>query len=171
MTEHSDATELALFVRGELAGSRRDSFEAHVARCDECAAQLASEARLELALVELGATRGFEQRIDERIVVRRRVRATGMAALAAAVVALVMLMLRDPAPTARGPLVRSIPRVVCSDGPAQAVCVELAHRHGLVVEYPPWAKLPPLGGSARDPRLIGPSTSPLVAAYPSGSAP
>jgi anti-sigma factor ChrR (cupin superfamily) len=55
MTEHPDADTHARFVQGELDAAHRVRFEAHVAECQACAAQLTREARLELTLLALAA--------------------------------------------------------------------------------------------------------------------
>jgi hypothetical protein len=141
MSDHTDATELALFLRGELEEPRLASLEIHVSSCDACAARLTGEARLELALNELGPE--LAQSLAQR---RVRARLVGVALIAAAAaVAVVSLGRSDvPAPPASA---RSISRVVCAEGPDQAACVERAHHHGLFVEYPGWAGAPPFGGS------------------------
>ena len=59
------------------------------------------------------------------------------------------------APRAAAP----VPLVVCPDGEGQNKCVEDAHRHGLVVSYPPWAAAPPLGGGRPG---QGPNGSPFA---------
>jgi hypothetical protein len=166
MTDHADATELALFVRGELEGSQLASFEAHVSSCAACAALLTREARLELALLELGARGELAAPAGRRVLARRLVGATLTLGVAAGLV----LTLWPPRESAR-PGSRSIPGVVCAQGAEQAACVKRAHDHGLFVRYPTWAGPPPLGGIAvghsapddADPRRqLGPSGPPFA---------
>jgi hypothetical protein len=167
MTDHHDATELALFVRGELEGARRASFEAHVAGCEACAARLASEARLEVALEALGPA------LAGGLARRRRVRRAVAAAVVAAAAAVVLVTVHrggELAPLAT----RSLPQVTCADGPDQSACIKRAHQHGLFVRYPSWAGAPPFGGlsverghTARlDPTASsGPSSPPFAASH------
>lgn len=159
-TEHTDPLELAMFVRGELTGARLDSFEAHVAACQPCARRLTGEARLEVALAELGPSLASAPPLARR---RRARWVPPVVALAAAAAVLLVVVLRDRAPAPRAANIRSIPGVVCGDGPAQAECVTNAHRHGLFVAYPPSAGQP-FGGTTLAPGSNGsngPTTSPL----------
>ena len=80
---HATAAELELYVVGALDADRIESFEAHCASCDACAAALAGEASLELT---------FEQvaRRSSRVHASRPLRAVaygaaGVLAMAAAV--------------------------------------------------------------------------------------
>jgi hypothetical protein len=50
---HATAAELELYVLGALDAGRVDSFEAHCAACDVCAAGLSGEASLELAFEQV----------------------------------------------------------------------------------------------------------------------
>jgi anti-sigma factor RsiW len=50
---HVATGDLALYVLGGLEGARLDEVEAHVLSCEACAARLAREARLEVALGEV----------------------------------------------------------------------------------------------------------------------
>jgi hypothetical protein len=79
---HATVAELELYVLGALDAGRVESFEAHCAECDGCAAALAGEARLELAFerVQKRATR-LERARPMRAVAYG---AVGMLAMAAA---------------------------------------------------------------------------------------
>jgi hypothetical protein len=79
---HATAQELELYVLGALDARRVESFEAHCAVCEGCAAALAGEARLELAFenVQKRAAR-FERVRPMRAVAYG---AVGMVAMAAA---------------------------------------------------------------------------------------
>jgi ferric-dicitrate binding protein FerR (iron transport regulator) len=52
---HATAGELELYVLGALDAGRVDSFEAHCAVCDTCAAALSGEASLEIAFEQVAA--------------------------------------------------------------------------------------------------------------------
>jgi hypothetical protein len=52
---HATAGELELYVLGALDAGRVDSFEAHCAVCDRCAAALSGEASLEIAFEQVAA--------------------------------------------------------------------------------------------------------------------
>ncbi len=56
-TPHVAGADVERFVQQKLAPWLLPDFEAHVSRCDACAALLAREARLELTLRELAATK------------------------------------------------------------------------------------------------------------------
>jgi anti-sigma factor RsiW len=90
---HATAAELELYVLGALDADRVDSFEAHCAACDGCAAALSGEASLEIA---------FEQvaRRAARGPVARPARAAAYAAAGVlAMAAAVLLWIgRSPAP-------------------------------------------------------------------------
>ena len=47
---HPEPTDFALYVLDGLPASRVGAFEAHAATCEQCAATLAREARLEIAM-------------------------------------------------------------------------------------------------------------------------
>jgi anti-sigma factor RsiW len=50
---HATAADLESYVLGALGPDRIESFEAHCAECDACAAALAGEARLEVAFEQV----------------------------------------------------------------------------------------------------------------------
>jgi anti-sigma factor RsiW len=50
---HATAADLESYVLGALDPERIESFEAHCAECDACAAALAGEARLEVAFEQV----------------------------------------------------------------------------------------------------------------------
>jgi anti-sigma factor RsiW len=80
---HATAAELEAYVLGALDGGRIESFEAHCAECDACAAALAGEAQLEVAFETIA-------RRPSRLPVARPLRAAaygaaGLVAMAAAV--------------------------------------------------------------------------------------
>jgi anti-sigma factor RsiW len=108
---HPDATELAAFVAGELAGPPLARFEAHIASCDDCAAQLAREARIELALIELAAAPAARRRRGLRA-------AVGAVVIAAAAAALLVVRL-DRAQLESSPWLAS---ASCESGRAPAEC-------------------------------------------------
>ncbi|HWM87307.1 MAG TPA: hypothetical protein VNO33_15755 [Kofleriaceae bacterium] len=149
MTEHLSDTEIEEFVLGQLAAARLDSFEAHASACEECAGRLAREARLELALIEVRAAR-------PRPAVTRRAAAVATLVLAAAVL-LLYLRVGDDSPERA----RSIPNVICPDGPDQASCVASAQGRGLFVQYPDWAGPPPFTARAS----AGPTVAPFPVSY------
>lgn len=81
---HATAAELELYVLGALDADRVESFEAHCAECDACAAALAGEASLEIAFEQV------QERASRVQPVRRPMRAVaygaaGVLAMAAAV--------------------------------------------------------------------------------------
>jgi len=163
MTAHLDTAELEDFVQGTLDGTRLAQFEARVSSCDACAASLMREARLELALVELGTPAASP---PARRWSRRAMPA--VLAIAATAAAILLVVARPGSPAWRAASVRSIPGVVCPPGTEQATCVQRAHGHGLFVEEPAWAGPPPLGDRELDavwgPALrssIGPSRPPF----------
>jgi anti-sigma factor RsiW len=154
MTEHVSDAEIEEFALGELPAARLSSFEAHVSRCDDCAARLAREARLELQLAEVHSTAPAPA-VHRGLVSRRNAAALATLALAATVL---VLVLRRPheQPAA------AIPNIVCPDGADQRDCVRRAQRRGLFVQYPGWADSPPFGDNDR---RAGPSVAP----YPTES--
>jgi len=165
MTEHLETTEFEQFAQGALDASRLARFEAHASSCQACAAALMREARLELALVERSAAR-VARPWAQRGSRSRGVAAAILAVAAAAAAVLVVVRRHDAPPREAG--IRSIAGVICLAGPEQAACVRRAHRHGLVVQYPDWAGLPPLGdhelelASGPAPRFaVGPSLPPF----------
>jgi hypothetical protein len=115
MADHPDATELAAFVAGELAGPPLARFEAHVASCDGCAAQLAREARIELALIELGSELAAAPAARHRRGLRA---AVGAVVIAAAAAALLVVRL-DRAQLESSPWLAS---ASCESGRAPAEC-------------------------------------------------
>jgi hypothetical protein len=144
MTDHVDhvaAIDLERFARGELTGDALAAFETHVAGCATCGEALAREARLELALFELGSRQAVPRAPRWRPVVR----AVATVAALAAVVALVAAG-RDGG--ARSVDVDRSARPICAD----AACAE--HREPLA--YPSWAgppllDRPPRGGPSNPP--------------------
>jgi hypothetical protein len=83
MSRHATAEELELYVLGALDAGRVETFEAHCASCDACAAALSGEAQLEIAFEQV-------QRRAVRTEVARPLRAVaygamGVLAMAAAV--------------------------------------------------------------------------------------
>jgi hypothetical protein len=154
MRDHVEASELEAFVIGALDGERLERFEAHLASCESCAARLAREAALEVALVEVQAAAAKP---------RRRRFASNAAwtapVLVVAVIAAIALRRGADRDDRQAILARPRPQVVCADGPDQVACVDDAHRHGLFVQYPTWADSPPLGN--RDPNA-GPWSAPFA---------
>jgi hypothetical protein len=146
--EHPHEQAFVDFVMGTIEPAESHALEAHVSRCEACAARLAREAKVELALAEVARTEEASTpraasssgagAADTRHVKRpwRLSRALPLAAAAAAVWA--AFAHRTPSAEASGP----IPNVVCPDGAAQDECIERAHRHGLFVAYPPRADAP-----------------------------
>jgi len=162
MSDHPTPAEIEAFVLGIRAAAPGSEFEAHVSSCSECAALLAHEARVELAL---GSVAASSKAPPARA--RRAVMTATIAALAAAAA---WAIARAPAPAGaadvamiealrRAPIAASdpIPAAVCPAGPDQRACIEQAHRHGLFVDYPASAGAPQWGGRAAD----GPSTCPF----------
>jgi hypothetical protein len=156
------------FVIGALDAADSEAFVAHVSTCDACAAKLQNESRHELAIAEVHAA--SPKRVLPGIVPAKRRTAAwiGAGALALAA-ALLLFVLGRPRVPVEGrtetmtvtapPVTTPIPLVVCRDGRGQEKCVEEAHRHGLFVSYPPWAKAPPLGGGRSG---QGPNGPPFV---------
>lgn len=151
MTEHLSDTEIEEFVLGQLAAARLESFEAHASACENCAARLAREARLELALIEVRAA----PRSSRPAVTRR---AAGVATLVLAAAVLLLYLRADDDSPARA---RSIPNVICPDGPDQPSCVASAQGRGLFVQYPDWAGPPPFTARASD----GPTVAPFPVSH------
>lgn len=127
MQPHPD--DLDLYVMGAVSDERREEIEAHVMACADCAAVLAREARLELALVEVAGAPIASIRASRRRP-RRLLIAAGFLA-AAGVAALFGTRLRSRPPVAPTPIVVTCPL----DNHARA-CVDQARRHGLYVQYP-----------------------------------
>jgi anti-sigma factor RsiW len=129
MATHPD--DLDLYVMGALDDGRRAQVEEHVAGCDQCAAELARQARLELQLAEVAqssvaAVLPLPVRRGRR---KRWVAAAGLAA-AASLAAVLAPKLVGP-PPAPEPIVVSCP----ADEHARA-CLDHARLHGLYVQYP-----------------------------------
>ena len=140
MVEHPSDDALFDFARGEPSAETGPAFERHVSTCDACAARLAREARLELALADVAALRSQPQAQVGSIARARRRRRVGVAIAAAlAVAAALVIVLRKPRWAAAS---SPIPDVVCVDGPEQEACIRRAHRHGLFVAYPSRAGAP-----------------------------
>src|SRR5262249_31260939 len=115
---HPSDDALVDFVLGALDASALGELERHVSACDACAAKLAREAELELALPEIARAATNVARP------RRWVRAVPVAAaLAAAAVVAIVLMRHATNAEASGP----IPDVICADGPEQDACIADAH--------------------------------------------
>ncbi|HEY8041836.1 MAG TPA: hypothetical protein VIF15_18660 [Polyangiaceae bacterium] len=55
---HATPAELELYVLGALDAGRVESFEAHCAECDACAAALSGEASLEIAFEQVSKRAG-----------------------------------------------------------------------------------------------------------------
>ena len=94
---HATATELEAYVLGALDLGRVESFEAHCAECDACAAALAGEARLEVAFETVA-------RRPSRLPVARPLRAAayGAAGLVAMAAAVLLWFGHSPATAATG---------------------------------------------------------------------
>jgi anti-sigma factor RsiW len=111
--QHATSAELELYVLGALDADRIESFEAHCAACDACAAALSGEAKLEIA---------FEQvsRRIARVQVLRPVRAVayGAAGLVAMAAAALLWIGHAPgtAAAAAGEGTASVSRAPATDG-------------------------------------------------------
>lgn len=84
---HRTAAELEAYVMGALGGSAAEELEAHAAECEECAAALAREARMEMAFEQV-AKQAAARPVVEMVARARRAAAYGAAgvvAMAAAV--------------------------------------------------------------------------------------
>jgi anti-sigma factor RsiW len=94
---HATAAELEAYVMGGLDAGRIESFEAHCAECDACAAALAGEARLEVAFETVA-------RRPSPVPVARPMRAAlyGAAGLVAMAAAVLLWFGRTPATAATG---------------------------------------------------------------------
>jgi anti-sigma factor RsiW len=110
--QHATSAELELYVLGALDADRIESFEAHCAACDACAAALSGEAKLEIA---------FEQvsRRVARVQVLRPVRAVAYGAAGLVAMAAAALLWIGHAPgtaAAAGEGTASVSRAPASDG-------------------------------------------------------
>jgi hypothetical protein len=112
---HLSGEELALYVIDALPAERARAVEHHVGACADCAAALAADARLELALSEVAR--------QPRTNRRWRIAAATFAAAAAVVVAL-WATRRAPEPVAELPS--------CMAAPTPA-CEQAARAHGLAL--------------------------------------
>ena len=94
---HATAAELEAYVMGGLDAGRIESFEAHCAECDACAAALTGEARLEVAFETVA-------RRASPVPVARPMRAAlyGAAGLVAMAAAVLLWFGRTPATAATG---------------------------------------------------------------------
>jgi hypothetical protein len=157
MSEHPDPASFEHFIMGTLDDTERGQFERHAAACERCAAALAREARLELALVELAAMPAAPR--------RRAARALWAAPmLAAAAALLVWWRVERGAPFGPHPADALAPPsgpVVCSVVRERAACIAAAHRRGLYVSYPSNAGAPtPIVAGAAARRLVGGTAGP-----------
>ncbi len=170
MSDHPNAAAFEAFVIGALDEPERAKFVEHVSTCDMCAATLEREAAVELALMDVHEASKKKRSVrptstvplrNDIVPLRRASIVVGAVAIAAAL--FLFLRSRDPKEATTGPAMTMtvqanappetapIPPVTCLDGMGQEKCIEDAHRHGLFVVYPPWAKSPPLGGAGRGP--------------------
>lgn len=161
---HTTDSDMEMYVLGALPPGRRAEVERHVQGCAECGARLAREARLEVALWELGrALPAVPQEVPDLAVARARAArqrmghlVRGMAAVAAmGMAAAALLMVRGPtARQAEGPRLRPAgiePEQVAEQAPRQRTwacpddpaglreCQAAARRQGL---YLPVASQP-----------------------------
>lgn len=177
-TEHVPADDLALYVMGELPPARSAKMEAHVVLCPACAAALGREAKLEIALYEIGASLDAEQgkrgrSAHPRAPAARRVR-PGPAILALtvslALAAGYLLWISRPS---RGLAARAADRpslVACPPGQSEVAerCRAWARRTGLYVQDPPGAAIPRYETLAPPVHLGGTKPAPTV---PGATAP
>jgi anti-sigma factor RsiW len=146
MTEHPDRETLEAFVTGALPPAETDEttrrLEAHLSRCDDCAAALAREARLEEALIETAA---FVADRPRPAPLRRRAFWATLAATPVAAAAAWLMVVgggRQPVSPAFAPetvaprtvalaaaVVGALP--VCGGAAGQRLCARAAQRRGL----------------------------------------
>jgi len=112
---HLSAQQLELYVIDALPAESARALEHHASRCAECAAALAAEARLEVALAEVAR--------QPRSPRRWRIAAATVAAAAAGVVALIATH-RVTEPVAASPSCLAAPT---------AACEQFARAHGLAL--------------------------------------
>jgi anti-sigma factor RsiW len=146
-TEHLSPDDLALYVMGSLPPASTGALEEHVGRCAACAAALAREAAVEVALHEVGAALAEplpSARPGEPASRRRRFgRAAGAGLISALAMAAGYLLWTyvqaRPARAAEAPWV-----VACPPGRSEATgaCRARARRMGLYVQDPPNAAIP-----------------------------
>lgn len=110
--QHATPAELELYVLGALGDDRVESFEAHCAACDACAAALSGEAKLELAFEQV-TRRAVRTRV-ERPMRAVAYGAAGVLAMAAAV--LLWIGHSTPSAAAAGEGTAGISRSPVSDG-------------------------------------------------------
>jgi hypothetical protein len=137
---HPSKDDLALWVMGALDPEPAARLEAHVPTCAACAAMLAREARLEIALHEVGASLP-EPRASGSV---RTMRPFGRAAVVAVGVAvavaagyLVWIARPGHGDTARAAERSSLVACPPGHGEAASSCHARARRMGLYVEEPP----------------------------------
>ncbi len=133
-TSHLSRDDLALYVMGALEPEPSAALEQHVAACSACAAALAREARLEVALHEVGASLERPRARPTRSIRRAAIAAlAGAGALAAGYLAWIARPGHgDSARAAERPSI-----VACPRGEAAIACHARARRMGLYVEDPP----------------------------------
>jgi anti-sigma factor RsiW len=139
--DHVSPDDLALYVMDALSPSSSAAVEAHVTRCPACAAALAREARLEVALHDAGAA--IEARPPGRRTPGARPRprlrpATAAFASALALAAGYLLWIARSSHDVVHAAERSS-LVACPPGTGEAVvsCYARARRMGLYVQDPP----------------------------------
>jgi hypothetical protein len=137
---HPSQDDLALYVMGALDGEPAARLEAHVPTCAACASALAREARLEVALHDVGASlaepRGSRSGRATRPLGRAAIVAVGFSV---AIAAGYLVWIARPG---HGDAARAAERsslVACPPGRGEAAssCHSRARRAGLYVEDPP----------------------------------
>ena len=144
--KHVSPDDLALYVMDALTPSRSAEVEAHLSLCPACAAALAREARLEVALHHAGAALADHRGgLDaETPVPRSRPRVRLLRATAATFASVVALaagyllwIARSPHDVARAAERASLVACPAGRGEAAASCHARARRTGLYVQDPP----------------------------------
>lgn len=126
--KHLSADIAEQYVIGALDAESVRFVEGHVAQCAECASLLQQEARVELALHEVGSM-GSVVSLASR---RRRVGAVVFSAVAAIAAAVVLVVVTDSEPPAAAqPALRS-----CTDPSTASQCIEQAQFDGVITIGP-----------------------------------
>ncbi len=105
MNAHVRAAELELYVLGALEEPRGMAVETHCAACERCAAQLAREARLEMAFEQVAREhlpKVAGRRAPDQATRPLRALAYGTAGLVAMAAAAVLWLGRAPVPVGEG---------------------------------------------------------------------
>lgn len=111
MSQHATPAELELYVLGAMVADRVDSFEAHCAGCEACAARLSDEAKLEMVLEQVS-----RRAVRVQAIRPARALAYGAAGLVAMAAVVLLWVGHGPGPVGTGGEAASVSRAPLSDG-------------------------------------------------------